>query len=308
MSRILTWAPGMAPLDPAVAAIGVFDGVHIGHQALIRDTVLLARTKDALSAVITFDRDPDQVVSPASAAPQLLDLDDKLSLLAEQGPEVVLVIPFDERLAVMPPLVFLDQVLVAAARPVAAVVGYDFRFGHRAEGDVDVLVRYGADHAFTVLAHDLVLADGVPVTSTRIRGLVHAGDMPAAAALLGRPHRLKGTVVSGRHAGREMGAPTANLEVPMFAALPADGVYAASTVIDDVVYPAAVSVGVPPTFPTATATLEVHVVGFEGDLYGRCMGVEFLQKIREQRRFDSADALAAQIAADIDGVKDIFAK
>lgn len=306
MTRVLTWDPGMAPLDPSVAAIGVFDGVHIGHQALIRDAVMLARSKGALSAVITFDRDPDQVVSPASAAPQLLDLDDKLSLLAAQGPDVVLVIPFDERVAAMPPLVFLDEVLVASARPVAAVVGYDFRFGHRAEGDVDVLVRYGADHAFTVLAHDLIQADGEPVTSTRIRRLVGEGDMAGAAALLGRPHRLKGTVVAGRRAGRELGAPTANLEVATFAALPADGVYAASTVIDDVVYPAAVSVGIPPTFPTALSVLEVHVVGFEGDLYGRSLGVEFHDRIREQRRFESAEALAAQIAADIERVRDVF--
>lgn len=305
MSRILTWAPGMEPLDPAVAAIGVFDGVHIGHQALISDAVMLARSKGALSAVVTFDRDPDQVVSPASAAPQLLDLDEKLSLLAEQGPDVVLVIPFDERVAAMAPLVFLDEVLVASTRPVAAVVGYDFRFGHRAEGDVDVLVRYGADHAFTVLAHDLVQADGAPVTSTRIRGLVNAGDMVGAAALLGRPHRLKGTVVHGRRAGRELGAPTANLEVTTFAALPADGVYAASTVIDDIIYPAAVSVGIPPTFPTALSVLEVHVVGFDGDLYGHTLGVEFLAKIRDQRRFDSPGALAAQIAEDIEHVRDI---
>ena len=306
MTRILTWKPGMEPLDATVAAIGVFDGVHVGHQALIRDAVLLARTKGALSAVITFDRDPDQVVSPASAAPQLLDLDDKLSLLTEQEPDVVLVIPFDEQVAAMPPLVFLDEVLVAAAQPVAAVVGYDFRFGHRAEGDVDVLVRYGAEHEFTVLAHDLVRAGGAPVTSTRIRGLVGAGDMTGAAALLGRPHRLKGVVVPGRHSGRELGAPTANLEIATFAALPADGVYAASTVIEGIAAPAAVSVGVPPTFPTATAVLEVHVVGFSGDLYGRTLGIEFLERIRDQRRFESAGELAAQIAEDVGRVREVF--
>src|SRR5450759_1705833 len=191
--------PGMEPLGPAVAAVGVFDGVHIGHQALIRDTVMLARSKGAISVVVTFDRDPDQVVDPAGAAPQLLDLDDKLTLLDAQDPDCVLVVPFDASLAAMPPLQFLDEVLVASVRPVAAVVGYDFRFGHRAEGDVDLLVRYGADHDFTVLAHDLVRVGGEPVTSTRIRTLVATGDVVGAAALLGHPHRLKGTVVQGRH-------------------------------------------------------------------------------------------------------------
>jgi len=302
----MTLRPGMEPLGPAVAAVGVFDGVHIGHQALIRDTVMLARSKGAISVVVTFDRDPDQVVDPAGAAPQLLDLDDKLTLLDAQDPDCVLVVPFDASLAAMPPLQFLDEVLVASVRPVAAVVGYDFRFGHRAEGDVDLLVRYGADHDFTVLAHDLVRVGGVPVTSTRIRTLVAAGDVVGAAALLGRPHRLKGTVVQGRHEGTKLGAPTANLEISTYAALPGDGAYAASTVVDGVVYPAAVSVGVPPTFPSATAVLEVHVIGFDGDLYGRTLGVEFLDRIRDQRRFESAEALAVQIADDIRLVGDVF--
>jgi riboflavin kinase/FMN adenylyltransferase len=308
MTQVLTMNAGMEPLGPAVAAVGVFDGVHIGHQALIRDALMLARAKDALSVVVTFDRDPDQVVDPVAASPQLLDLDDKLTLLAEQGPDVVLVVPFDEALAAMPPLVFLDEVLVASVRPVAAVVGYDFRFGHRAEGDVDLLVRYGAQHDFTVLAHDLVRVGGEPVTSTRIRALVAAGDVAGAAALLGRPHRLKGTVVPGRHTGHDLGAPTANLEIATYTALPADGVYAASTVVAGVAYPAAVSVGVPPTFPDAKAVLEVHVVGFDGDLYGRTLGVEFLDRVRDQRRFETAEALTEQIAADVQLVTNVFTR
>jgi riboflavin kinase/FMN adenylyltransferase len=308
MTNVLTLGPAMGPIGAAVAAVGVFDGVHIGHQALIRDTLMLTRSKDAQSVVVTFDRDPDQVVDPAAATTQLLDLDDKLTLLAAQGPDVVLVVPFDRELAAMPPLQFLDEVLLASVRPVAAVVGYDFRFGHRAEGDVDLLVRYGAEHDFTVLAHELVRVGGAPVTSTRIRSLVAAGDVTGAAALLGRPHRLKGLVVPGRQAGRELGAPTANLEIATYAALPADGVYAASTVVDGTVYPAAVSVGIPPTFPTATAVLEVHVVGFDGDLYGRTLGIEFLDRIREQRRFESAEELAMQIADDVRRTTDLFAR
>lgn len=299
MSRTVVWSPDMAPIGAAVAAVGVFDGVHIGHQALVRDAVRLARAQQVRSVVVTFDRDPDQVVSPAAAAPQLLDLDDKLALLGELGPDAVLVIPFDERVAGLSPLVFLDEVLLQAIRPVAAVVGYDFRFGHRAEGDVDVLVRYGSDHGFTVVAHDLVRAGGTVVTSTRIRALVAAGDVTGAAELLGRPHRVKGTVVPGRHEGASLGAPTANLQVGPFAALPADGVYAARVRAKGEAYAAGVSVGTAPTFPDAWAVLEANLIGFDGDLYGETLTVEFVQRLRDQRRFASRDQLAAAIAADL---------
>jgi riboflavin kinase/FMN adenylyltransferase len=154
--------------------------------------VALARDLEALSAVVTFDRDPDQVVTPATVAPQLLELDDKIELLAALGADVVLVMPFTHDLARTPPLTFLDEVLLGSMEPAGVVVGYDFRFGHRAEGDVDLLVRYGASRGFSVVAHNLVADSDGPVTSTRIRGLVSAGDVVSAARLLGRPHRVTG--------------------------------------------------------------------------------------------------------------------
>jgi riboflavin kinase / FMN adenylyltransferase len=305
MTRTMTWSEGMRPLGPAVAALGVFDGVHIGHQALVCDAVALARSKDALAVVVTFDRDPDQVVTPASASPQLLELDDKLALLAGLGADVVLVMPFTSELAITAPLVFLDEVLLGSMTPLAVVVGYDFRFGHRAEGDVDVLVRYGAQRGFSVVAHELVRDDGSPVSSTRIRALVRAGDVAEAARLLGRPHRVKGEVAHGRGEGAALDAPTANLVVPPYAALPADGVYAGRTTVDGATYPAAISVGVPPSFPEATDVLEVHLAGFGGDLYGRRLTVEFLQRLRDQRRFDDPVELAAAIRSDIERVRRI---
>jgi riboflavin kinase/FMN adenylyltransferase len=303
MSTIVRWEPGTEPLGPCVVAIGVFDGVHVGHQALVRDTVALARTEHVRSAVVTFDRDPDQVVSPTTATAQLLDLDDKLSLLALQGPDVVVVVPFTDRLADTPPLVFLDQVLLQTMTPVAVAVGRDFRFGHRAEGDVDVLLRYGAEHGFDVLAHELVRDDDGPVTSTRIRRLIEAGDVAKAALLLGRPHRIRGVVVRGRGEGAELDVPTANLVTAPFAALPAHGVYAGRVELDGTTYPAAISVGPPPSFPEATAELEAHLIGFRGDLYGRTMSVEFLEHLRPQRRFDSAAELAAAIRDDVETVR-----
>jgi riboflavin kinase/FMN adenylyltransferase len=305
VSMTMWWTPGMKPLGRSVAALGVVDGVHIGHQALVRDAVGLAQAADALAVVVTFDRDPDQVVTPASASPQLLSLDDKLAFLADSGADVVLVMPFTEALAQTTPLVFLDEVLLESMDPVSVVVGCDFRFGHRAEGDVDVLTRYGAEHGFNVLAHELVRDDGSPVSSTRIRSLVAGGDVVEAARLLGRPHRITGSVGRGRGEGAELDAPTANLAVAPYAALPADGVYAARTTIDGTMFAAAVSVGVPPTFPEATDTLEVHLIGYRGDLYGRTLTVEFLERLRDQRAFESRAALSAAIRADIEQVRRI---
>lgn len=305
MTATLVWQPRMTPLGRAVAALGVFDGVHLGHQALVREAVALARTLDALSVVVTFDRDPDQVVAPGSAAPQLLDLDQKLSLLEELGPDVILVMPFTRELADTAPLVFLDEVLLDAMAPVSVVVGYDFRFGHRAEGDVDALVRYGAAHGFTVVAHDLVIGDGGPISSTRVRALVAAGDVAGAARLLGRPHRIRGTVHHGRGAGADIGFATANLAVGPYTALPVSGVYAGTTYIGELTYAAAVSVGVPPSFPGAADDLEVHVIGFAGDLYGAVLTVDLIERLRDQRAFTDAADLGAAIAADVARTRDI---
>jgi riboflavin kinase/FMN adenylyltransferase len=305
VTEVVHWRRGMGPLGRCVAAVGVFDGVHIGHQALVADAISLARVRDATAVVVTFDRDPDQIVSPASAVPQLLDLDDKIRCLTELGADIVLVMPFTPELAATPPLVFLDEVLLEAMTPEAVAVGYDFRFGHRAEGDVDVLVRYGADHGFTVVAYELVRDDGEPVTSTRIRSLVATGHVAQAARLLGRPHRVKGEVVHGRGEGAELDAPTANLAVGPYAALPADGVYAGRSTIDGAVFSAGISVGLAPTFPEATDTLEAHLLSFRGDLYGRTLTIEFLTRIRDQRRFDTRADLAAQIRADLAQVRRI---
>jgi riboflavin kinase / FMN adenylyltransferase len=305
MTQVTIWQPGMPTFGRAVAALGVFDGVHLGHQALVREAVLLAHAHDAASVVITFDRDPDQVVAPASAAPQLLDLDQKLSLLAGLGPDAIAVMPFTPELAATPPLVFLDEVLLDAMQPVSVVVGHDFRFGHRAEGDTDTLVRYGADRGFTVVAHDLVSAEGAPISSTRIRALIASGDVAGAARLLGRPHRVRGTVHHGRGAGAGLGFATANLSVAPYASLPAPGVYAARTEIDGAVYPVAVSVGRPPSFPEARDDFEAHVIGYEGDLYDRTLTLEFLERLRDQREFADATDLTGAIAGDVARTREI---
>jgi len=297
--RIIELAERPEPVGRAVCSIGVFDGVHTGHATLVRDAVLLAARLGVEAYAVTFDRDPDQVVTPDSAAPQLLTLAEKAELLCDLGVNAVLVVPFDSRVASLAPSEFFSDVLLAAVDPVAIVVGEDFRFGHRAQGDVDLLRALARPRGVDVVAHALVTAEGEPVTSTRIRALVARGRVAEAGRLLGRPHRVAGTVVRGRGEGAAIGVPTANVDPVPFAALPAPGVYAGRARVGLDRWPAAISAGRPPSFVEATAELEVHLIGFEGDLYGRALSVEFLDRLRDQRRFESAEDLLRAMRSDI---------
>ena len=300
-TRVVEWNEGMHSLGDAVVAIGVFDGVHVGHQTLLQATVAEARLQGVSAVAVTFDRDPDQVVAPETAAPQLLTLAEKLRYIEDVGIDTVLVIPFTLQVAAMSPEIFLENVLAVAMRPVALHVGRDFKFGSRASGDLQVLERFGMARGFAVTGHELVEVGGEPITSTRIRRLVASGDISAAAALLGRAPRVTGTVRRGRGDGAALGFPTANVLPEPYAALPADGVYAARVVFDDgSAWAAAVSVGTPPTFPDARDYVEAHLIEFEGDLYDQTLTIEFLERLRPQRAFASRDDLTAAIAADVE--------
>jgi len=305
-ARIIEWHEGMHALGDAVVAIGVFDGVHVGHQTLLQATVAEARLQGVSSVAVTFDRDPDQVVAPETAAPQLLSLADKLRFIEQTGIDIVLVIPFTLQVAGLSPELFLENVLAVAMRPVALHVGRDFRFGAGASGDLQVLERFGMARGFAVTGHELVEVGGAPITSTRIRRLVADGDIAAASALLGRSPRITGTVRRGRGEGAKLGFPTANLLPEPFAALPADGVYAGRVVFPDgSAWAAAVSVGTPPTFPGARDYVEAHVIDFEGDLYDQVLTIEFLERLRPQRTFGSLPELTAAIASDVERALDI---
>ncbi|MDZ4181201.1 MAG: riboflavin biosynthesis protein RibF [Coriobacteriia bacterium] len=304
MSRVITWESDSASLGPAVVAMGVFDGVHIGHRALISDAVARAREAGVASAVLTFDRDPDQVVTPESTSPQLLPLKEKIERIADLGVDVILVVAFCVRLATTTPDRFLDDILCQAFEPVAVVVGHDFRFGQHASGTVATLRAYGDAQGFLTVDHDLVRVDGQPVTSTRIRALVAAGEVEAAAVLLGRSHCVSGRVVHGRGIGESLlGIPTANISPAAHSALPADGVYAGVARIDGTAYAAGISVGLPPTFPEARDPLEAHLLDFAGDLYATDITIDFCERLREQRHFDSPAELASAIEADLARVR-----
>jgi riboflavin kinase / FMN adenylyltransferase len=304
MKPVITWDKNLAPLGAAVVAIGVFDGVHIGHQALMRDTASDARKRGLAAVAVTFDRDPDQVVTPDAPAPQLLTLADKCAFLLEAGADQMLVIPFDADLAALSPEGFLDDVLLTAVSPRAVHVGTDFRFGRYAEGTVDTLTTAGVTHGFTVSAHELITAGGTPITSTRIRSLVSSGDVRGAARLLGRDHRVSGLVVRGRGIGRqELGVPTANMLPSEHAALPLEGVYSGWALVEGTRHPAAISVGTPPTFPGAHDRLEAHILGLACDLYGRTLTLGFTSRLRDQVRFESKSELSDAMKHDIDEVR-----
>ncbi|NTW27864.1 MAG: bifunctional riboflavin kinase/FAD synthetase [Coriobacteriia bacterium] len=299
-AKLIVWQPGCESLGASVAAIGVFDGVHIGHQALIREAITEARARSVSAVAVTFDRDPDQVVTPDRAARQLLTIEDKYALLGAQGLDAILVIPFNPAFADVTPEAFADEILCKALCTVAIHVGFDFRFGRKASGSMATLQELGKTRGFEVRPHGLLRVGDAPVTATRIRALVANGNVVEAAALLGRPTRVTGTVHHGRGEGAELGFPTANIEPVPYAALPAPGVYAARVVLQDgSKWPAAVNVGVPPTFAEANDLLEVHIIGYSGDLYGSVIAVDFLEKLRDLKTFVSLDELKATVAENV---------
>jgi riboflavin kinase/FMN adenylyltransferase len=295
----------VAPPQGSAVTIGAYDGVHLGHRHVLGLLKDLARHRGLETVAVTFDRHPASVVRPQSAPPLLTDLEQKLELLAQVGIGRTVVIPFDEARANESAEDFVTEVLVGALGARLVVVGRDFHFGHERRGNVALLSDMGRSLGFETVG--VALEDdssGEPVSSTRIRRLVAAGDVRGAAALLGRPHEVRGEVVRGDgRGGAALGLPTANLSVPPDMALPAEGIYACTyRRPDGSLYRAAASYGRRPTFyaPGAQPMLEAHLIGFSGDLYGETGRLAFVERLRGEERFDSVDALVAQMHADVE--------
>jgi riboflavin kinase / FMN adenylyltransferase len=299
----------------AVVTIGAYDGVHLGHQAVLRLVRELADARGFEAALVTFDRHPAEVVRPESAPRLLTTLEQRLELLDATGDlDLCWVLTFDEARSKEAAEDFVREVLVDGIGARLVVVGADFHFGHRRGGNVPLLERMGAELGFEVLGLGLVAvegeASGVPYSSTRIRELLGKGDVAEAARLLGRPHEVRGVVERGDQRGAEhLGFPTANLTVPERICLPADGVYAGTFVAEDVVErPAAISVGTRPTFyEDGDVLVEAYVLDFDGDLYGQRVKVRFREWVRGQERFDSTEALIEQMNADVEATRRILA-
>ncbi|WP_424185547.1 bifunctional riboflavin kinase/FAD synthetase [Actinokineospora sp. G85] len=288
-----------------VATIGVFDGVHLGHQELIGRAVELAKERGLPSVVVTFDPHPAEVVRPGSHPAQLTTLGRKAELVEELGVDVFCVLPFTPELSKVPADEFVHEILVERLHVAAVVVGENFTFGHRAQGDIAMLAALGQRFGFTTEGSRLVTgqAGGVTFSSTYIRACIDAGDVRAAATALGRPPRLEGIVVRGDGRGHELGFPTANLSTPRFAAVPADGVYACRFALlnspDREPLAAAVSVGTNPTFSGRERRVEAFVLDVDEDFYGQRVAVDFVERLRGMERYPSSEALVEQMHLDV---------
>ncbi|HWM01006.1 MAG TPA: bifunctional riboflavin kinase/FAD synthetase [Actinophytocola sp.] len=299
-----------------VATIGVFDGVHLGHQELIRRAVSLARERGVPSVLVTFDPHPAEVVRPGSHPAQLTTLRRKAELVEQLGVDVFCVLPFTLELSKMPADEFVHEMLVDQLHVAAVVVGENFTFGYRAAGNVALLGQLGQRFGFGVEGAKLIsVPNSVPsseitFSSTYIRACINAGDVTAAAAALGRPHRLEGIVVRGDRRGHELGFPTANLSTPRFAAVPADGVYAGRfsllTAAGREPLMAAMSVGTNPTFSGRERRVEAFVLDVDEDFYGQRVAVDFVARLRDMERFESSAALVEQMHLDVRRARELL--
>lgn len=282
-----------------VVTIGVFDGVHRGHQRIISQAAERGRELGVPSVVLTFDPHPMEVVRPGSHPPMLTDPRYKADLVEQLGIDAFLVLPFTVDFMRLTAAEFVHAVLVERLHASAVVVGENFRYGNGGAGTVDSLTEDGRRFGFTVEPFPLQGTPERTWSSTYVRSCVAAGDMGSAAEALGREHRVHGIIVRGDQRGREIGFPTANLEPLPWSAIPADGIYAGHLVRGKELLPAAISIGTNPTFQGDERRVEAFVLDFDGDLYGEHVGLSFAQRLRDTVRFDTVDALVSQMHQDV---------
>jgi riboflavin kinase/FMN adenylyltransferase len=299
-----------ADFGPSVVTVGKFDGVHLGHRAVL-DAVRAAGEADGLvSTVVTFDRHPLSLFAPEKCPVALVSNRQKVELLADAGIDATLMLRFDRELAAVTAEDFVRRILVGTLHARLIYAGADFRFGAKAAGDVELLRTLGAELGFEVRMIDDVRADADEprASSTLVRELLEQGRVREAAAVLGRPHRIRSTVVHGDARGRDLGFPTANLAPELEGFRPADGVYATWASIDGVRYPAATSIGNNPTFEGVPEhRVEAYLIDQKVDVYDKEIELEFVDYIRPMNRFDSVDALVAQLGADVGQIRAILA-
>jgi riboflavin kinase / FMN adenylyltransferase len=293
----------------AAIAIGNFDGVHAGHRALIARARELAAAEGSLTVALTFDPHPSTLLAPAHAPPMLTSIERRIELLAEAGVDAVVVEPFTRELAGAPPDAFVDDLVIGALRARAIVVGYDFSYGHGRTGTVEALRAHGHQAGIAVAIVPPVTVDGEIASSTKIRGLLRAGDLARVERMLGRPWDVDGVVVHGAERGRAIGVPTANITPDVELAI-APGIYAVTLgVTGGPAMPAVASLGTNPTFvDDGRLVLEVHVLDWDGDLYDRRVRTTFVARLRDEQKFASVEALVAQIQRDIAGARAALAR
>ena len=291
---------------PVCAAIGVFDGVHLGHQRVLNQTTSEAARRQAVSVVVTFDRHPAAVVAPGRVPPLIYPLDKKLEVIAAMGVEAAYVIQFDKAFSQIAGEAFVRSLARDFQRIVSICVGDGFMFGAGRSGNVGLLRKLGGELGFAIEALRDVELDGQSVSSTRIREVVRAGDFALAGRMLGRAYSLRGVVIKGDHIGRKLGFPTANLDITGLLT-PPPGVYVAEAQTISLRHRAAVNIGHRPTIHSADPQLhvEAHLLDFDGDIYGQELELVFLKKLRDEKKFPMLDDLRAQIAEDIRQIRNL---
>jgi riboflavin kinase/FMN adenylyltransferase len=295
------------PRNPfPVTAIGNFDGVHLGHRAILKAAIDRARAAGGTAFALTFDPLPAKLLVPARAPRLILTLEDKLELLRLSGIDGVIVLNFTLELSLLSPRDFVRDYLRGKIGVREVVEGQNFRFGHSRAGTPAVMVELGHELGFDTDVVAPVKIDGIEISSTKVREAIAIGDMHRASRLLGRYHFLSGPVVRGRERGRTIGFPTANLASET-ECIPPDGVYATRVILDDGAYPSITNVGMRPTFAESARSIEAHIFDFTRDIYGQRIKLELVERIRPERKFDTPDALKAQIAIDLSKAREILA-
>jgi riboflavin kinase / FMN adenylyltransferase len=291
---------------PLFLAIGVFDGVHLGHQAVISTSAEHAQAANGTPVVVTFDPHPEKILRPEGAPHLLTATRHKIALIRDLGVEHLLIITFDKQFAATEPENFVQQ-LVKHSKPLREIcVGHKWSFGKNRRGNLELLKKLGAEFDFNVVGIPPVTVNGELVSSTAIRQAIEVGDLRKAAALLGREYMILGTVVSGDNLGKKIGFPTANLSAHN-EQFPPNGVYFAESKLDGVVYPGVVNLGYRPTVSTGRSEriLEIHLFDFEREIYGKNLEVRFIRYLRPEKKFESIEALARQIEADVKQARDL---
>jgi riboflavin kinase/FMN adenylyltransferase len=289
-----------------VVALGNFDGVHLGHRAILKAAIDRAHSLGGKAYALTFEPLPAKVLTPQRAPQMLMTPEDKLEFLRDSGLDGVLVLHFDLALSRLTPRDFVHDYLLAKLRVEAVVVGHSVSFGHKRAGNAAVMVELGREFGFETIVVGPVKVEGIEVSSSKIRELIGAGDLPGAARLLGRAHFLIGKVIHGRERGRTIGFPTANLDSQTECVAP-DGVYATRVVLPDGAYPSITNIGMRPTFHESARSIEAHIFDFDRDIYDRTIKLEIIERVRPERKFESGEELGKQIAQDLKRAREILA-
>ncbi|HEX6262990.1 MAG TPA: bifunctional riboflavin kinase/FAD synthetase [Actinomycetota bacterium] len=306
--EVITELEAVRPDGPSAVTIGFFDGVHRGHQAVIHRLVAAAEERDLRPVAVTFDRHPREVLTPSDVPGLLTTTARKAGLIEELGVDLLVVMPFDAEVASWPPERFVDDVLVERLGVAHATVGANFTFGHRAAGTVEVLTDLGRARGFSVEGVGLLELEGRRISSTSIREALAAGELEWPRVALGRRHVIDGVVVSGAGRGDDLGWPTANLQTDPRVLLPARGVYAGRGLLEEGAWPAAINVGINPTFGEEPLHVEAFLLGFEGEIRGRELAIELWERLRDEERFESAEALSRQIERDVERTRAVVSE